>query len=815
MLMWRALLMTSSHASRYDPSDPSIPVMMRSDPNFITIPVEHTPSLLGIPTNAGLHEGNGGEYRKSFHGFASPVAYLVDSPTSVHVLPMQIDTWNRDAMNVTGSKFVPYLQPKHSLAPQGPDAMYSGLLECPLTDKVVKSSPDGMDYNDSYSTQIFQCPSNSSKKPLSDQKIAGYTEVDWPWYVHAFGPSSIWSSPAGTEELNLFWNPNAGGGDHWLTFGAGQAANATAAGYTLVRKVGLAPTAQSTASKKPVYLHYSPTRHDHFTSSGINPPVGYTFMGLQGYLLDTAAAGSVPMAWYTNPETGDGRWSNTRGDNVLAQDDGSIPQAKSCKHTVSTAADCFAGAKSNVNVPGNATVHTSQGASDAVPSGCTVTFDAAAGVVKAFFNTKESTQCCGAGVTELHGTAESLSMTLAMSVSSTTGRVQVTLTGPSTVWFGAGFFSQSMADLPYAMIVDGAGAVTERRMANHGAGNLLKPTVTVVSNTVAAGVRTVVLTRDAISHSAEYANFTMTDLEVPFINAVGSTSALSYHKEKTAATLSMWPSAGQPVCLCSLPAAPFGTATGTIKYLPTGESFGFTNYCQPEPRESVLAQRNPTCDVRSYVGGLQVCKHMWSLLDSKQENDARVQAWKALPLTYYQKYRIYFQDYVPQKHIGTIPRQGWGIAAAGGDAEYDVPQCPPGTPVEECTWEIWGVLTPGGNNLHLAAIHFHCHAPTCLEMAVYNNVTGALVCSEKPIYGGTDRLDATGARFDEPGYILQPPCLWGDAPGLEPMPLASGVKFLVKAITNSTYGHHGEMALPEVTLVPWTNSSSSSFAKQK
>jgi hypothetical protein len=39
------------------------------------------------------------------------------------------------------------------------------------------------------------------------------------------------------------------------------------------------------------------------------------------------------------------------------------------------------------------------------------------------------------------------------------------------------------------------------------------------------------------------------------------------------------------------------------------------------------------------------------------------------------------------------------------------------------------------------------------------------------------------------------------------MPLASGVKFTVKAITNSTYTHHGEMAFPEVTLVPWKNTS--------
>ena len=39
-----------------------------------------------------LYDGNGGEYRKSYHGFASPIAYVLDSPESVHVLPMQIDT---------------------------------------------------------------------------------------------------------------------------------------------------------------------------------------------------------------------------------------------------------------------------------------------------------------------------------------------------------------------------------------------------------------------------------------------------------------------------------------------------------------------------------------------------------------------------------------------------------------------------------------------------------------------------------------------------------------------------------------------------
>lgn len=74
--------------------------------------------------------------------------------------------------------------------------------------------------------------------------------------------------------------------------------------------------------------------------------------------------------------------------------------------------------------------------------------------------------------------------------------------------------------------------------------------------------------------------------------------------------------------------------------------------------------------------------------------------------------------------------------------------------------------------------------PSTLSQAIYNNATGELVCAEKPIYGGTGQIDLP--KFDEPGYLAIPPCLWGDHPALEPMPKASGVTFLIKAITNST-----------------------------
>ena len=61
------------------------------------------------------------------------MAQLIDSPTSFHIQPMQIDTKNRF---YNGTDFKPGLLPKSSTAP--PDATYSGLLECPCTTRIHK-----------------------------------------------------------------------------------------------------------------------------------------------------------------------------------------------------------------------------------------------------------------------------------------------------------------------------------------------------------------------------------------------------------------------------------------------------------------------------------------------------------------------------------------------------------------------------------------------------------------------------------------------------------------------------------------------------
>jgi hypothetical protein len=238
------------------------------------------------------------------------------------------------------------------------------------------------------------------------------------------------------------------------------------------------------------------------------------------------------------------------------------------------------------------------------------------------------------------------------------------------------------------------------------AGSLLAPSVKLLSSHSVDGQRTLVLTRPSLGVSA---NFTLQDVEIPFISALGGEphfSTNTFHRNKTAASISLWPAGGQPVCLCEQPAAPYGAAKGQISYTPTNERFGFINGCSPEPRESILAHRNPTCDIRAYSGGLQVCKHMWSLLDRAQG-----QPWPNQPLEYYQKYRFYFQEYEPERHVIALPRAVWAIGAFIG--EYDVPQCAAGTPVAECKHEIWGVVKAGGDNLHIAAVRRPLRPATC------------------------------------------------------------------------------------------------------
>lgn len=173
-------------------------------------------------------------------------------------------------------------------------------------------------------------------------------------------------------------------------------------------------------------------------------------------------------------------------------------------------------------------------------------------------------------------------------------------------WFGVGFNATLMADLPYAITIEGTdGKVVERKLGSHDgkqpAGTVLRSSVTVVSNTVTNGLRTVVLTRPLQGLTSEHYSFHPQNLEIDFINAVGSSPTFAFHKSSTAAALALWPTgASSHACVCTEPAPMFGKASGKIHYLPTGEKIGFgADRCPAAPREDLLEQRNPTCDIRT------------------------------------------------------------------------------------------------------------------------------------------------------------------------------------------------------------------------
>ena len=156
-------------------------------------------------------------------------------------------------------------------------------------------------------------------------------------------------------------------------------------------------------------------------------------------------------------------------------------------------------------------------------------------------------------------------------------------------------------------LVDSDGSVvTERKLANHAAGTVLNPSVTVVSDTVAGGVRTVAVTRPVYGASNDYYSFDNRALELDIIQAVGSTPSFSIHRASGAASVRLWPSGTVEdafACVCTTPPAPFGQGSGGLRYLDTGEVIGFAaGRCAEQPREDILAQRNPTCDLRTYVG---------------------------------------------------------------------------------------------------------------------------------------------------------------------------------------------------------------------
>jgi hypothetical protein len=421
--------------------------------------------------------------------------------------------------------------------------------------------------------------------------------------------------------------------------------------------------------------------------------------------------------------------------------------------------------------------------------GCNVIYSET-GNVTALYNSLNSTRKCSIGKVLSGSTISAVTLSLELDTTVKDGLATITMTGPDGVWFGVGWNADAMGNRPYVIIVDGQGAVTERRLGDHDPGTQLSPTqVQLKSSHVINGLRTVILTRAFKGISSKHYTFEPAVSSIPFINAIGSTSYFDIHRTKATATLSL-SIIGEPTCVCN---------DGLHGWI---NDIGFHKTCASEPTGDLVQQKNPSCWIQTFVGGQACCHHQYMLLDADQPVDNRVDVT-------FLKFRFYYQPYQPASPTNPKPSHlnlhRFYFQTEAYSSEYDIIQCPAGTPPSECVSEItarWQVkdmldCNPKDNDtcqvsnkgLQLIYAGGHCHAPSCLSIELYNADTGELICRQTPTFG-----NGTG-KFNELDYIAIPPCLWGYEPGLvQPMLLQLDTNLLSVKKNNNTYGHYGEMA---------------------
>eukprot|EP00088_Acartia_fossae_P063657 TRINITY_DN7775_c0_g3_i4.p1 TRINITY_DN7775_c0_g3~~TRINITY_DN7775_c0_g3_i4.p1 ORF type:complete len:732 (-),score=82.04 TRINITY_DN7775_c0_g3_i4:96-2048(-) len=429
------------------------------------------------------------------------------------------------------------------------------------------------------------------------------------------------------------------------------------------------------------------------------------------------------------------------------------------------------------------------------PSGCFST-TLANGSMALYYNTISSSVECGGGdLKSGKFSADTSKVNIQLDLDSSSSTATITMSGPDGKWFAAGFNAPNfaMSDLPYTIVVDGAGNVAEYKLANHAPGSQIKTSVKIKSNKAADGVRTVVLERDMTGATSDHFNFDFKLESIDMIFASGSESTYSYHgTTRSGGTLHMM-SVESPTCIC------YEGVSGSINNIP------FSKSCLPPPKGDLLKDRNPTCWVDTYQGGLHCCHHEVVLLDKDQEQPEE-------EMTYHMKFRFWFQEYKEENGIQShqnLIRFFWVTEAMSG--EYDIPKCDEQTADENCVYEItsnftvrdmmqdcdvrknpscWGNTTDfDGINIIYAA--GHCHAPSCLIMELYNADTNELLCRHDPVYGKSHEV------FDELGFIAIPPCLFGpEDQGLTPPTFLSyDTNLFSRKVNNNTNAHYGEMAL--------------------
>jgi len=437
-----------------------------------------------------------------------------------------------------------------------------------------------------------------------------------------------------------------------------------------------------------------------------------------------------------------------------------------------------------------------------MPRGCQMVPTTTLGVYDAVFNSAASTATCGdSAAPELMGQSE-LGGLVNMTISHDGTTAKISLSGPDGAWYGVGFNAGAMASLPYAIIVDGEGKVSERKLGSHAPGSALPSSVTVVSSEVVQGIRTMVLTRPVKGASTEHYTIPTVAGEIKMITAVGNTVQLAYHKARTGAKITLVPTEVNS-CICS----PQLTAYLTYMNTSTAE---FSVDCVDEPRSDMLKHGDGTgrdlpnraCNWNTYQGGLRCCTHHNYLTDIAQN------AENTTLDTYYLKWRYYFQEYMPPvPATATVP----AVKASHQHLHHWVFLIDANVNDYEEDNAHYGQQSIGKIEAHLKASQMgiedtpknysyfqslvmtpHCHAPSCIREELWNADTNQIICNVSAVYPTSGSF---ATHFNEANYVSIPPCIFGSQPGLQyPFQIHPDTNILAIKYFNNTFRHLGQMA---------------------
>jgi hypothetical protein len=218
--------------------------------------------------------------------------------------------------------------------------------------------------------------------------------------------------------------------------------------------------------------------------------------------------------------------------------------------------------------------------------------------------------------------------------------------------------------------------------------------------------------------------------------------------------------------------------------------------------QQLIDQGNSGCSLETYKGGYRCCENNFFLSADIPGPD--------VPATVFQaKYTFSYidEDVVEEARPVALTSccDATGDLTVGGNLEYSVPQCAPGTAPEFCEYVLStvqkldhgrGVKVDPEEVIELVHAWGHQHVGG-LGMELYNEQTGQLLCRTAPKYG------SGFLPGDEDGYVVGiPPCVWGSPPLAPPPRLRR--KDLVRTVAryNSTQERHGVMSLWIMSAAP-------------